>query len=137
VALLDVEAAAISLVFDGTSGGALGASDAARKYDELQFRFGEGPCRDAVTQRILMLVVDLIEEPRSPASGPAMLVHGGPRYAAAAHRFLADRHQLVDRVCRQIPVDERHHLHFGQLDCALVVVEERDVGGITPGGDAH
>jgi hypothetical protein len=48
VALLDVEAAAISLVFDGTSGGALGASDAARKYAELQFTFGEGPCLDAL-----------------------------------------------------------------------------------------
>ncbi|AQT78689.1 antitermination regulator [Mycolicibacterium litorale] len=75
--LLAVDAAAISLVFDGASSGTLGASDpAARVYDELQFTLGEGPCLDAVTHRIPMLVVDLSAELRWPAYGPAMLAHG-------------------------------------------------------------
>ncbi|KAA0110584.1 GAF and ANTAR domain-containing protein [Mycolicibacterium sp. P1-5] len=76
VRLLAVDAAAISLVFDGTSSGTLGASgNLARAYDELQFTFGEGPCLDAVTLRLPMHVVDLTKEPRWPAYGPAMLAH--------------------------------------------------------------
>ncbi len=76
VTLLPVDGAAISLVFDGASSGTLGASDSsARIYDELQFTLGEGPCLDAVTHRIPMLVVDLSAEPRWPAYGPAMLAH--------------------------------------------------------------
>ena len=74
--LLDIDAAAISLVFDGASGGTLGSSGApARMYDELQFTLGEGPCVDSVTHRLPMLVVDLAEEHRWPAYGPAMLAH--------------------------------------------------------------
>lgn len=76
--LLDVDAAAISLVFDGTSSGTLGASgEPARRYDELQFLFGEGPCLESVARRIPILVVDLAdpEEDRWPAYGPAMLGH--------------------------------------------------------------
>ena len=50
VGLLDVDAAAISLIFDGASSGTLGSSGAhAREYDEMQFVFGEGPCLDLVT----------------------------------------------------------------------------------------
>lgn len=76
VTLLAVDGAAISLVFDGASSGTLGASDpSARAHDELQFTFGEGPCLDAVTHRIPMVVVDLTAEPRWPAYGPAMLAH--------------------------------------------------------------
>ena len=78
VVLLDIDAAAISLVFDGASSGTLGSSGApARMYDELQFTLGEGPCLDAVAQRIPILVVDLAdpEEARWPAYGPAMLAH--------------------------------------------------------------
>ena len=78
VGLLDIDAAAISLVLDGASSGTLGASGApARMYDELQFTFGEGPCLDSVSQRIPILVVDLAdpEEARWPAYGPAMLAH--------------------------------------------------------------
>ena len=78
VVLLDVDAAAISLVFDGTSSGTLGSSGApARMYDELQFTLGEGPCLDAVTRRTTIRVVDLAdrEETRWPAYGPAMLAH--------------------------------------------------------------
>jgi hypothetical protein len=78
VVLLDIDAAAISLVFDGASSGTLGSSGApARMYDELQFTFGEGPCLDSVARRIPVLVVDLAdpEEARWPAYGPAMLAH--------------------------------------------------------------
>ena len=50
--LLDVDAAAISLVFDGTNTGTLGSSGPpAQMYDELQFIYGEGPCLDAVAGR--------------------------------------------------------------------------------------
>ena len=78
VVLFDIDAAAISLVFDGASSGTLGSSGApARVYDELQFTFGEGPCLDSVTGRIPVLAVDLAdpEEVRWPAYGPAMLGH--------------------------------------------------------------
>jgi hypothetical protein len=78
VALFGVDAAAISLVVDGTSAGTLGASGAAaRLYDELQFTVGEGPCLDAVTHRAPVLVADLADpaEDRWPAYGPAMLAH--------------------------------------------------------------
>jgi GAF domain/ANTAR domain len=76
VALLGIDAAAISLVFDGANIGTLGASDAmARKYDELQFTVGEGPCLDSVAHRAPVVVVDLADpaEIRWPAYGPAML----------------------------------------------------------------
>ena len=78
VVLLDIDAAAISLVFDGASGGTLGSSGApARIYDELQFTLGEGPCLESVARRIPILVVDLADpgEVRWPAYGPAMLAH--------------------------------------------------------------
>ncbi|MFY9922080.1 MAG: antitermination regulator, partial [Mycobacterium sp.] len=52
VSVLDIDAAAISLVFDGANAGTLGASDAAaRRYDELQFTLGEGPCLESVARR--------------------------------------------------------------------------------------
>jgi GAF domain/ANTAR domain len=78
VILFDIDAAAISLIFDGASSGTLGSSGApARMYDELQFTFGEGPCLEAVARRSPILVVDLAdpEEVRWPAYGPAMLAH--------------------------------------------------------------
>lgn len=78
VVLLDVDAAAISLVFEGASSGTLGSSGApARMYDELQFTLGEGPCLDSVASRAPILVVDLADpaEARWPAYGPAMLAH--------------------------------------------------------------
>lgn len=79
VELLPVDAAAISLVFDGTNTGTLGASsDQARIYDELQFTMGEGPCLDTVSARAPVLIVDLaaeVDTGRWPAYGPAMLSH--------------------------------------------------------------
>ncbi|MET0474062.1 MAG: ANTAR domain-containing protein [Mycobacterium sp.] len=78
VTLLDVEAAAISLVYDGANIGTLGASGAmGRVYDELQFTLGEGPCLDSVAGRAAVMVVDLADpaENRWPMYGPAMLAH--------------------------------------------------------------
>jgi hypothetical protein len=78
VVLLDIDAAAISLVFDGANSGTLGSSGVrARIYDELQFTLGEGPCLDSVLRRIPILIVDLgdPEEARWPAYRPAMLAH--------------------------------------------------------------
>jgi hypothetical protein len=78
VLLLEVDAAAISLVFDGASSGTLGCSgEAARKYDELQFTLGEGPCLESVARRTPVLVVDLADptERRWPAFGPALLAY--------------------------------------------------------------
>jgi ANTAR domain/GAF domain len=78
VVLFDIDAAAISLVFDRASSGTLGSSSAsARSYDELQFTFGEGPCLDSVNGRAPVLVADLADpkEARWPAFGPALLAH--------------------------------------------------------------
>ena len=82
VGLFGVDAAAISLVFDGTNTGTLGASGpAARTIDELQFTLGEGPCLDSVAGRTPVLVTDLAdpEHQRWPAYSPAVLaydIHG-------------------------------------------------------------
>ncbi|BBY70768.1 GAF domain-containing protein [Mycobacterium paraintracellulare] len=76
VGLLGIDAAAVSLVFDGANIGTLGASGpAARIYDEEQFTHGEGPCLDAVAYKAPVVVVDLADpaETRWPAYGPAML----------------------------------------------------------------
>jgi hypothetical protein len=78
VTVLDVDAAAISLVFHGASTATLGTSGpTARIYDELQFTMGEGPCLESVALRAPVLVADLADpnEARWPAYGPAMLAH--------------------------------------------------------------
>lgn len=77
-ALLEMDAAAISLIFDGAPTGTLGSSSAlARTYDELQFTLGEGPCLDSISGRIPVLAVDLADpaDRRWPAFGPALLAH--------------------------------------------------------------
>ena len=76
VTLFDIDAAAISLVFDGSNSGTLGSSGApARTYDELQFTLGEGPCLESVASRTPVLVADLADpdEGRWPIYGPALL----------------------------------------------------------------
>jgi hypothetical protein len=78
VSLFDIDAAAISLVFDGANSGTLGSSSAlARTYDELQFTLGEGPCLESVANRSPVLIADLAapNDPRWPIYGPAMLSH--------------------------------------------------------------
>lgn len=76
--LLNADAAAISLIFDGAPTGTLGSSSSqARMYDELQFTLGEGPCLEAITRRAPVLVADLDDpgDRRWPAFGPALLAH--------------------------------------------------------------
>jgi hypothetical protein len=78
VQLLSIDAAAISLVFDGANIGTLGVSaPTVRRYDEEQFTHGEGPCLDAVACRAPVTVADLADpaETRWPGYGPAMLDH--------------------------------------------------------------
>jgi hypothetical protein len=76
VGLLDVDAAAVSLVFDGANAGTFGASgERARMYDELQFTVGEGPCIDSVAHRAPVIAADLADpdERRWPAYAPVMI----------------------------------------------------------------
>jgi ANTAR domain len=76
--LFNIDAAAISLIFEGATCGTLGSSGApARLYDELQFTLGEGPCLDSVALRTPILVTDLANasDIRWPAYGRAMLDH--------------------------------------------------------------
>ncbi|HEX4587469.1 MAG TPA: ANTAR domain-containing protein [Mycobacterium sp.] len=76
VVLFDIDAAAISIVFDGATSGTLGSSgEPARMYDELQFTLGEGPCLDSITQHTAVFVADLSDpaEARWPIFGPALL----------------------------------------------------------------
>ncbi len=78
VELFDVDAAAISLVFDGTNAGTLGASgESAWMYDELQFTLGEGPCLESVARRVPVVVTDLADptDKRWTAYGPTMLAN--------------------------------------------------------------
>lgn len=79
VELFGVDAAAISLIFDGALTGTLGASsESARVLDELQFVLGEGPCLDSVAHRAPVLVPDLTDPNniRWPAYSPALFDHG-------------------------------------------------------------
>lgn len=76
VALFDVDAAAISLVFDGATNSTLGCSDDdARAYDEVQFTVGEGPGLESVARGAPVLVTDLADrtERRWPLYGAALL----------------------------------------------------------------
>jgi hypothetical protein len=78
VGLFDIDAAAISIIFDGSNSGTLGSSsDLARTYDELQFTLGEGPCLESVALRTPVLIADLAapDDARWPIYGPAMLSH--------------------------------------------------------------
>jgi hypothetical protein len=78
VMLFDVEAAAISAVYDGINMGTVGVSSpSARRYDELQFTYGEGPCLDAVHSRGPVASADLAhpKELRWPAFRPALVAH--------------------------------------------------------------
>ena len=79
VDLFEVDAAAVSLVFEGANTGTLGTSgSAARVLDELQFTLGEGPCLDSVEYETPVLVIDLADPLvlRWPAYRPTMLDHG-------------------------------------------------------------
>jgi hypothetical protein len=110
--LFDVDAAAISLVFDGASSGTLGSSGAtARTYDELQFTLGEGPCLDSVSFRSPVLVADLADpdEARWPIYGPALLSHQ-IRGVFAMPVLVAGEHVGALDLFRALPgrLDENH-----------------------------
>jgi hypothetical protein len=105
VNLFDIDAAAISLVFDGTNAGTLGSSDAAAKrYDELQFTLGEGPCLESVARRVPVLVLDLADpsDIRWPAYGPAMLAND-IRFVFAMPVVVAGEHVGALDLFREIP----------------------------------
>jgi hypothetical protein len=79
VDLLDVDGAAISMVYEGVSHGTFGASsDSSRRLDEYQFTFGEGPCLDAAAVGGMVLAADLDspDETRWPAFAGAVLGDG-------------------------------------------------------------
>jgi hypothetical protein len=102
-----VTAAAISLVYDGTNIGTLGASTAAaRTCDELQFTLGEGPCLDAVTHRAPVVVIDLADphERRWPFYGPALLAHH-IRGVAAVPIVVAGEYVGALDLFRRVPGD--------------------------------
>lgn len=79
VETLEVDGAAISLMYGGTSRGTFGSTgETSRRLDELQFTYGEGPCRDAVSGAVPVLVGDL-DDPqdlRWPAFREAALGDG-------------------------------------------------------------
>ena len=79
VKLLDVDGAAVSLMHDGSTRGTFGSSsELARRLDEFQFTYGEGPCLDAVSTGLPVLVGDFRapDEQRWPAFGRAALDAG-------------------------------------------------------------
>jgi hypothetical protein len=79
VGLLDIDGAAVSMVYEGASWGTFGASsESSRRLDEYQFTFGEGPCLDAVNAREMVLVPDLDapQEQRWPVFAGAVLDDG-------------------------------------------------------------
>ena len=77
VGLLNVDAVAIGLIFDGASTGTFGVSGPpARVYDEVQFTVGEGPCFDSVSKSAPVAVPDLAAEVRWSAYPAALMAHG-------------------------------------------------------------
>jgi hypothetical protein len=113
VSLFNVDAAAISLVFDGANVGTLGSSSpSARKYDELQFTMGEGPCLESVARRAPVLVLDLADptDSRWPAYGAAMMAND-IRFVFAMPVVVAGQHVGALDLFRALP---------GRLDGAQV-----------------
>ena len=79
VSLLDVDGAAISVIFDGASSGTFGSSsEISRRLDEYQFTFGQGPCLDAVATGVAIQAPDLdsVHEQRWPIFTEAVLGDG-------------------------------------------------------------
>jgi hypothetical protein len=79
VDLLNVDGAAISMVFDGASQGTYGSSSvASRRLDEYQFTFGQGPCLDAASGGAVVHAPDLDgpQEQRWPVFTDAVLGDG-------------------------------------------------------------
>lgn len=121
VMLFAVDAAAISLIFDGANSGTLGSSgEPARMYDELQFTLGEGPCLDSIALKSPVLVADLADpdDIRWPVYGPAMLAHH-IRGVFAMPVLVAGEHiGALDLFCAQ-----PGRLHMDDLAGAVVAAE--------------
>jgi hypothetical protein len=118
--LLDIDAAAISLVFDGSASGTLGSSgEPALAYDELQFTYGEGPCLDSVAHKAPILVADLADpdETRWPVYGPAMLAHQ-IRGVFAMPVLVAGEHVGALDLFRALPGDLGHERLAGAIAAA-------------------
>ena len=146
VTLLGIDAAAISLVFDGANHGTVGASGgAARRYDEVQFTLGEGPCLDAVAHRAPVVVVDLADpaEARWPAYGPAMLAHQvrgvyampvvvAGEYVGALDFFQADPNVLDSKQVAGVVLAAE----LAQIPMLDLLHEDLHDAAATPGSDA-
>lgn len=79
VELLDIDGAALSVIYDGTVTRSFGASSTvSRELDELQFTLGEGPCLDAVRDSVPVLAPDLSDpaSQRWPAFAGAAVERG-------------------------------------------------------------
>jgi hypothetical protein len=79
VDLLEVDGAAISMVYGGSTHGTYGASSPeSRRLDEYQFTFGEGPCLDAAagSEAVLAPDLDSPDEQRWPGFAGAVLAEG-------------------------------------------------------------
>jgi GAF domain-containing protein len=121
VVLLDIDAAAISLVFDGAASGTLGCSgEPARIYDELQFTLGEGPCLESVALRTPILVADVADadDTRWPVYCPAMLAHH-IRGVFAMPVLVAGKHVGALDLFRAQP----GHLEYDHLTGAIAAAE--------------
>ena len=146
VTLLGIDAAAISLVFDGANHGTVGASGvSARRYDEVQFTLGEGPCLDAVAHRAPVVVADLADpaEARWPAYGPAMLgyeirgVYAMPvvaagEYVGALDFFQADPTVLDSKQVAGVVLAAE----LAQIPMLDLLHEDLHDAAATPGSDA-
>lgn len=105
VDLLGVDGAAISVVHDGVTSGTFGSSGASsRRWDQLQFDFGEGPCLDAVRRGGVISVVDLAdpEETRWPVFSAALIADGVRSVFAFPVRIAAARIGALD-LFRRVP----------------------------------
>jgi hypothetical protein len=122
VLLFDVDAAAISAVYDGINMGTVGVSSpSARRYDELQFTYGEGPCLDAVELRAPVASADLSDpgEQRWPAFRPA-LVSQTIRSVYAAPVVVAGEFVGALDLFRTLPGDWHAETSAGALVAAQI-----------------
>jgi GAF domain/ANTAR domain len=110
VDLLQVDGAAISLMYEGASRGTFGSSgELSRRLDEFQFTFGEGPCLEAVSTDRPVMVADLAMpgEGRWPAFTGAVLEAGVRAVFAWPVTIAAVPVGAIDFFCHQPgPLDQ-------------------------------
>jgi hypothetical protein len=119
-----VEASALSLVLDGAHAGTVGASGAtARRYDELAFTVGEGPCLSAITEGAPVLVSDLAADgaaSRWPAYTSAVLELGGVRAVYAIPVMVAGQYVGTLGLFRAAPGPLSGTQGRGAVDAAVL-----------------